>query len=173
MQEIADRASINKALLHYYFRTKEQLFERIFMEVASRIVPAIRQLLEGDIVLEEKIRGFLRHYIGVMNENPFLPLFVVNEFNRQPQVTLNKILRGNLPDIEIWNRQVKSEIRKGKIRKIDPEVLLIQLFSAAVFPFIGKPIFCKIMNKSEKQYQELLKGQSEQVAEFILQSLKH
>src|ERR1044072_5809634 len=82
MQDIADEAGINKALVHYYFRNKEKLFEVIFTEAALKLFPKINIIFESDGTLFEKIRLFVAEYITVMSENPYLPMFVLNEINK-------------------------------------------------------------------------------------------
>ena len=71
MQEIADRAGINKALLHYYFRSKEKLFEAVFSEIAMNLFPAMKQLLEAEIGIKEKVTFFIKIYLKTLLENPF------------------------------------------------------------------------------------------------------
>src|SRR6187402_2554521 len=73
MQDIADEAGINKALLHYYFRDKDKLFETIFMEEAQRFFPKINAIFQSDDPLFEKIEKFVNEYIDEMQENPYLP----------------------------------------------------------------------------------------------------
>ena len=73
MQDIADEAGINKALLHYYFRNKEKLFEMIFMEAAEKFFPRINAIFDSDQPLFEKIESFCEEYISVVMENPYLP----------------------------------------------------------------------------------------------------
>ena len=64
MQDIADEAGINKALLHYYFRSKDQLFEKIFLEVAHAFLPRVLGILESESTLFEKIERFCNEYIS-------------------------------------------------------------------------------------------------------------
>src|SRR5438874_9015673 len=77
MQDIADEAGINKALLHYYFHNKEKLFDVIFMEAAQKLFPKISFIFESDLPVLEKIEHFADEYITVILENPYLPLFVL------------------------------------------------------------------------------------------------
>src|SRR3954454_20198668 len=84
MQDIADEAGINKALLHYYFRSKDKLFEQIFLDVASALLPRIFAILESDRGLFEKIENFCDEYISQLIETPYVPIFILNEINRQP-----------------------------------------------------------------------------------------
>src|SRR5690349_22190096 len=76
MQDIADEAGINKALLHYYFRSKEKLFEQIFKELSFQFLPRVNAIFESDGSLFEKIEMFCSEYISKMIENPFIPLFI-------------------------------------------------------------------------------------------------
>ena len=99
MQDIADEAGINKALLHYYFRDKDKLFEVVFMEEAQKFFPKINAIFNSDVPLFEKIENFVNEYIDEMQENPYLPWFVMNEVNRDPDQLLYKSLgKDNLPN---------------------------------------------------------------------------
>ena len=79
MQEIADEAGINKALLHYYFRTKQKLFEAILKKVFSNILPNLMDMVHSDLPIEEKLGIFIENYIDLLMENPYLPNFILKE----------------------------------------------------------------------------------------------
>jgi AcrR family transcriptional regulator len=81
MQNIADRAGINKSLLHYYFRTKDHLFEAVFTKLAKKMFTKFTPIFEKNLSLEEKIRFFFREHISFMQQNPKLPGFILNEIN--------------------------------------------------------------------------------------------
>src|ERR1035437_6404567 len=72
MQSIADRAGINKALLHYYFRTKDHLFEAVFTKLAKKMFMKFNPIFENNLSLEEKIRFFFKEHISFMQQNPKL-----------------------------------------------------------------------------------------------------
>ena len=78
MQEIADRAGINKALLHYYYRSKDKLYEMVARAILAKAVSAIREVLEKEMPLEEKIKRFIETYIGVISRNTSLPFFILS-----------------------------------------------------------------------------------------------
>ena len=73
MQEIANEAGINKALLHYYFRTKQKLFEAIFKKVFKSILPNIMEMVHSDLPIEKKLEIFIEKYIELLLKNPFVP----------------------------------------------------------------------------------------------------
>ena len=144
MQEIADEAGINKALLHYYFRTKDKLFEAVFTDAFFKLVPNIINLLKSDLPLFEKIKQFTENYIDIFIENPFVPGFVLHELNRNPQRIVNLISNIGV-DPGIFIQQVNEEIEKGTINPIDPKQLIVNMLAMCIFPFAATPIIKNII----------------------------
>ena len=173
MQDIADEAGINKALLHYYFRSKEKLFEVIFLEAAQKLFPKINSIFESDMSLFQKIEHFSEEYITVMAENPYLPLFVLNEINQDPETFLNKIWgKQNLPRPQKFLEQIEKEVRKGTIKKVSPLHLLMNLISLSVFPFVGKSMFQFTLGLDELQYRAIMEQRKKEIPKFIIDSIK-
>jgi TetR/AcrR family transcriptional regulator len=85
MQDIANHAGINKALLHYYYRTKDQLFNAVFEKIATKVFSKFAPVFDKDLTLEDKIRFFFREHISFLQQNPRLASFVLNEVNRNPK----------------------------------------------------------------------------------------
>lgn len=85
MQEIADEAGINKALLHYYFRSKENLFNAVFIDLLGSIQKKFLSILNSEMELFDKIRFFFTGYTEFLLENSFLPGFIINEMNQDPE----------------------------------------------------------------------------------------
>src|SRR5258705_7301959 len=157
MQDIADAAGINKALLHYYFKNKQKLFEEIFMEAAGKLFPRINMIFRSDEPLFVKIEQFCNEYITVVLENPYLPLFVLNELNQDPVYFMNKLWKEDKrPDPQKFLEQIEKEIKKGVIKKISPVQLLMNLISITIFPFEGKPMFQLNLGIDELQFKMLM-----------------
>ena len=172
MQDIADDAGINKAMLHYYFRSKEKLFEVIFKEAAARLFPTIANILNSDLPLFDKIRRFTNDYLEIVIENPFLPLFVLNEINKRPQAFGKKIFGHNRPPVHILAEQIEQEIRKKTIKAINPAHLVMNMMSMCVFPFVGKPMIQMIMNIDDTQFRNMMEERKTMIADFIIASIK-
>jgi len=172
MQDIADEAGINKALLHYYFRSKEKLFETIFKELSLQFLPRINALFESDLSLFQKIEIFCAEYISKMLENPFIPLFIVNEINKQPDVFLKKMWAGKKPIVGKLIQQIDEEVKKGNIKKIHPAQLLLNMVSMCIFPFIGKPLCQMVMGINETGYRQLMEERKQLVPQFIIESIR-
>lgn len=173
MQDIADEAGINKALLHYYFKNKEQLFEMIFMEAAAKLFPRINKIFDSDQPLFEKIENFCEEYITIVTENPFLPLFVINEINQDPDYFLKKVWAGqSKPNPAKFLEQIDREVKKGTIKKINPVHLLMNLISMTIFPFMAKPMFQKNLGISETQFRHLMEQRKKEIPAFIIDAIK-
>lgn len=116
MQDIADEAGINKAMLHYYFRDKDKLFETIFMDEAQKFFPKINAIFNSDAPLFEKIENFATEYIDEMQENPYLPWFVMNELHRDADQFMYKIWgKDNLPKPGKFLEQIEQEIKAVRL----------------------------------------------------------
>lgn len=171
MQEIANEAGINKALLHYYFRTKEKLFEAIFKHVFSQIFPDIRELVVSNHTIEDKLGTFIEKYIDLLVRHPFLPAFILKEIGRDPEFMAEQIKsRGIDPGIVL--KMFEKEMTAGRIRSMDPKDLLINLLSLCIFPVASKPLMTVMMFENDsKAYQNFLHQRKTTVREFILHSI--
>lgn len=172
MQDIADQAGINKALLHYYFKNKEQLFENIFRRLTEGFWQQITSLFESDTPLFEKIETFCLMYINKVIENPYIPLFVLYEMNQRPTGLVKKIFRNKPFNPGKLIQQIEKEVKAGTIRPIPPAQLIMNMLSLCVLPFIGKPMFMTVMKMDEKSFNELMLERRKSVSEFIINSIK-
>lgn len=171
MQEIADEAGINKALLHYYFRTKQKLFEAIFKKVFGQIFPNIKAFIQSELPIEEKLGIFIEKYIELLMNNPFLPSFILKEIHRDPEFLASIIKSQGLNPQEIFV-MFEKEMEAGKIRKMDPRELMINILGLSIFPFAAKPLLnVMFFNNNKKDYNEFLIRRKTSVKEFILNSI--
>ena len=174
MQDIADEAGINKALLHYYFKNKEKLFEVIFVEAGNRLFPKINEIFNSDIPLFEKFEKFCDEYITMVMDNPYLPLFVLNEINQDPEMFLEKLWPNTAkPNPSKFLAQIEAEVKKGTIKKVSPMELLINLLSMVVFPFVAKPMLQKTMGLDEWQYKAVMEQRKKTIPRFIIDSISN
>ena len=173
MQDIADEAGINKALLHYYFRDKDKLFEVVFLEEAQKFFPKINGIFNSDAPLFEKIGNFVNEYIDEMQENPYLPWFVMNEINRNPDQFMYKIWgKENIPKPGKFLEQIEKEIKKGAIKRINPVHLLMNLLSMTIFPFVAKPMMTRNLRLSDVQFRAIMEERRKEIPQFIIDSIR-
>ena len=172
MQEIADAASINKAMLHYYYRSKQLLFEAVFSNAFSLLAPQLNRVLNDDSSIEDKIRNFTHNYISFISKHPYLPNFIIQELNRNPKF-FDKIQKNPaFPTLEKFKNQVALEVAQGILKPIDGEQLFINIISLNVFPFIASPLIKGFLNNDESGFKKLMKQRETEVSEFIINSIK-
>ncbi|MFW5658237.1 MAG: TetR/AcrR family transcriptional regulator [Bacteroidota bacterium] len=177
MQEIADEADINKALLHYYFRNKEKLFERVFISVLQDFFPKILKVLMGDKTILEKISYFIDSYIDTLERNPFLPSFILGEISKNQGRIVELIIQKSgffdHVDVKSFLSMLDVEVKKGNIRPIKPEHLMVNILGLCLFPFIGRPLLQFVFFKNNAdQFSHFLKQRKDEVKEFVFNSIK-
>lgn len=170
MQEIADHAGINKALLHYYFRTKEKLFEAVFREVASNLFPAMKQVLSAELGIKEKITFFVKVYLKAIRENPFIPGFVMNTLNIDPGRFLQYISKAEINPM-LLQEQLNVEAARGLIRPVKAENLLVNIIALCVFPFLARPIIQNLFQMDNENYTAYLEARESEIVDFVLKSI--
>ncbi len=172
MQDIANEAGINKALVHYYFRNKEKLFEVIFKSAANRIFPGVNQIFLADLSVFEKIRKFTDFYLAIIIENPYLPLFVLNEMNKNPLDFFEKIFGSQRPELYKFVTQIEEEVRLEIIKPIHPTHLIINIMAMCIFPFVARPMIQMALDIDELEFRYMMEQRKKLVAEFIIDSIK-
>lgn len=172
MQEIADKAKINKALLHYYYRSKQLLFEAVFKSAFSLLAPQLNKVLNDDSDLFEKITKFTDSYITFVIKHPYLPNFVIQELNKNPEFVMKLRSQDNFPTIDKFKQQVTDAIKVGIIKPIEAEQLFINIIALNLFPFIGEPLLMALLNVDKKSYTNLLQDRKDHVAAFIINAIK-
>lgn len=172
MQLIADEAAINKALLHYYFRSKDRLFEGVFFEAFARMVPNILKIFTADLEFTEKIRGLVHAYISSLQQYPQIPQFILHELHRNPGRILELMHSSGInPDVVL--NVIREEIKKGTIAQIDPRQLIVNMLAMCIFPFAARPLLQGFVFKNNpEEFDEFLETRKTEVADFIIKAIK-
>jgi len=172
MQEIADEAGINKALLHYYFRSKENLFKAVFKDIFSKFFLKVRGELFSDISAKEKLIVFIDNYIDMIQANPYVPQFIINELNRDPMVLKTLMFESGIEPqklLEMFLNQVQS----NNFSKIDPRHIVVSLLGMLIFPFAARPLLQMVyFNDDKEAYTQFLYERKEIVKDMILKIIE-
>ncbi|MBF8150497.1 TetR/AcrR family transcriptional regulator [Winogradskyella sp. F6397] len=173
MQEIADKAGINKAMLHYYYRNKQLLFEAVFKNAFSLLAPQLNAVLNDDSSIEEKVKNFTFNYISFIVKHPYLPNFIIQELNRNPEFILKLKSNPSFPNLEKFSKQVKDEVENGTIKPISAEQLFMNIMALNIFPFVAKPLLMAFTNTDDTSYKQLIEERKTEVSNFIINSIKN
>ena len=172
MQMIADEAGMNKALLHYYFRNKDRLFEAVFLEAFGKMAPKLQQIIISEKPFPEKIAIFVNEYITTLMEIPEIPIFILHELKRNPERIVELVSRSGIDPAKIMS-MIEDEIRKGTIRQTDPYQLLVNMLAMCIFPFAARPIIEGFIFRNDtKQFEAFMEQRKTDVTEFILNAIK-
>jgi TetR/AcrR family transcriptional regulator len=172
MQEIADEAGINKAMLHYCFKNKELLFEAVFMNAFGKLAPQINEIFKSQDSIFEKIKKFTDSYISFVMNYPFLPQFIIQEMNNNPEFVTKFLKKENRPDPTKLIHQIENEIKLGILKPINPKQLLIDIFSMTVFPFAAQALLKGMIQVSNEEFMQLMEERKKYIYEQIITSIK-
>jgi AcrR family transcriptional regulator len=172
MQEIADKAGINKALLHYYYRNKDQLFVAVFQDIVKEIFPKLFPVFNAPLPLEVKVYKLADIYIDFLKKNPDLPLFVLFELQQNPDRLVNTMKLNMMDHIVSIQQQLEDEIKKGNIAPIRLSQFIMNLLSMMVFPFVARPLISKILEVDPEAYDALMEERKTEIPRFIMNALK-
>lgn len=173
--EIAKRAGVNHAMLHYYFRTKENLFEVVFKKKAKLMSEVLLFSFTMDLPFLEKIKKGIEDHFDLLAKNPGLPNFIFNEIahdDRLRTLFVNVIKEKANAIRDSLKQEIDNEVEKGTIRYIDAYDLLFSIVSLNIFVFIGKPLVLGILELDEDQFLRFLEHRKQVNVEIILKRLE-
>ena len=174
MREIAEKAGVNKGLLHYYQWNKRKLFQSVFEEAFAKFSIRANEIFDAELPLLEKIETFVDHYLNLLMTNPHLPAFVLSELNQHPQEFVGKILRSKeRPDPTPLMVQLQLAAQAGKIREVNPFHFFLNLMSMCVFPFIARPMMQAIVRIDDDTYERIMKNRKKEIVDFVIHALQN
>lgn len=174
MQDIANHAGINKSLLHYYYRSKDRLFDAVFEKIAGKMFSKFAPVFDQSLTLEDKIRFFFREHISFLQKNPRLPAFLLNEINRNP-ARIKRVIR-NIDIDKFWTtiaNQHKEELERYNITKESIPQLMTTIAAISVFPFAARGIFEAIFEKLGIDFDDYMEERKKFAPEFVIKALKN
>lgn len=173
--EIAKEAGCNQALVHYYFRTKERLFEAVFAEKFQNFASNILQINKGDYTFEEKLRMKIESHFDMLLKNPKLPLLIAYEMNTNPdRLQSMKEKLSDLPTIVFANFQAELDVEteNGNIRETKVIDLIFNILALNISVFIIGPLMKSFVGLSDEEFVNLVKHRKTENVNVILNSLR-
>lgn len=159
MSEIAAKAGINRPGLHYYFRTKDKMFEAVFGDILLSIVPKIFDIIsQKDMNIERRIEEMIDTYYALFIDNPKLPMFMMREINRDAnlliktatQLNLHEKFRHSLDSIE-------QEMKEGKLKQVPIRFMFYNISSLLTIPFLTQDLTYSILLEEGETFEDMLK----------------
>ena len=174
MQEVADAAGINKAMLHYYFRSKEKLFRMILTQAMSTVSPMLLSAISSEKDVMGKMEDLVHGYLRILRSQPHLPLFIVHELSQNQGAFIRENIdrAAHGPAALGFFQQVMDETEAGKIRPINPVSLMMNVMSMIVFPFIARPMMQTLSEVTDRDFDQLMNDRAEEIISFVRAAIR-
>ena len=167
-RDIAEEAGINHAMLNYYFRSKEKLFEMVMMETMTQFFKGVNLMLNDESTsLDEKIDLIVSNYVDLLLKEPELPTFILNEVRPNPQAFVEQNPIKEALTHSVLTRQYAEAVARGEITEPNLMQAILNVIGLVIFPFIAKPILTSIINIPEEQYKALMLQRKTLIPQWI------
>ena len=176
MREIADHAGINRGLLHYYFRTKEQLYETVFEHGCGQFMTGLSQSLRAEQGVEDSLRAFVYGYIDYIYEHQDMARLMLNEclcgggvLERHLKAAIEA--REEVPGLLLEDR-LRAAMEAGEIREVDLRHTLLSIVSACLFPFVALPTVQLFHSRAVTDFDRFLEERKAHIVDLLLGGLR-
>jgi TetR/AcrR family transcriptional regulator len=176
MEEIAKAAGLNQALLHYYFRSKEKLYQHVFKKKIQEFFYTLFNSFTPADKPEVFIKNFIFNYIDLIQKNPQVVRFILWEIGKSSDLikkTFAELVysRGeNIPDILI--KRIETTIAENKIRQVDPQHLMFSLIGMSLIVFIAKPIIETVFENVDVTDLKFIEARKTAIFDLVWNGLK-
>jgi hypothetical protein len=136
------------------------------------LAPQLNRVLNDDTSIEDKVRNFTTNYISFIIKHPYLPNFIIQELNRNPDFILKIQENSTLLNIEKFKAQVDLEVSQGILKPTKGDQLFINILALNIFPFVAKPLIKAFTKEDDKGFKQLMEQRKTEVSEFIIQAIK-
>lgn len=166
-QEIADEAGVNRALIHYYFRSREQMLEILLDEMLHEKKDRIRNILSSGLPFREKIANYIDAVVDHGLKYPYLDNFLVSEMARRPEKIKTFCAKDPLRSSDLIRSQLETEVSDGKLAAISAEHFMINLISLCNYPLLAKSVLKTVHGMSDKAYRKFLNERKQIIYQTI------
>jgi AcrR family transcriptional regulator len=168
-RDIAEEAGINLALLNYYFRSKEKLFEIVMGENMAQFILGMKGVLYNEKkTLIEKVEDIVDNYIELLKAHPDLPLFILSEIRANPERLAAKMDVKNILFQSPFFKQIMEET-KGRV---NPLHFFMNILGLTIFPFIASPLLKNVGNLKQADFDAMMQERKKMIPAWIRAMLK-
>ncbi len=172
MQSIANKAGINKALLHYYYKNKDALFQIIIQKAIKLYIHNLVDSFSEQDDIFTGLEKFVGSYIDFLIKHPRIPGFITQEINNNPERILNFFKLSGM-NMERVRQKIEKAVKDELIINIEPEQLIVNVIALSVFPFIAKPLITGVLlDNNDARFQKLMEERKKEVSQFIIKAIR-
>lgn len=168
-QEIADEAGVNRALIHYYFRSREHLLDAILEEAVLKKRQRVLAIFTSPLSFREKIAVYIEAIVDQGLLYPYLENFIISETARTPDRVNLLCSPGRVKTVDLIRDELAAEIKKGKLKPIEPEHFMVNLSAMCNYPLLAKSILKSVHGMSDQGYRKFLQDRKKVIYRAIFQ----
>jgi len=166
-QQIADEAGVNRALIHYYFRSRDQLFKAILEEAVNETRNKVDSIFNSDEPFKVKISKYLDVFIDRNAEFPYMQNFIITEIMQDPEKMKEHFSRKRNHMLKHIVPPLTKEIESGNMDPIDPEHFIVNMMSMCSYPLVAKPFIQNMFSYDDKMYRKFLKERKQVIYKVL------
>lgn len=173
--EIAQKVGCNQALIHYYYRTKANLFQKVFENKLRYLVSQFDITDESEEDFEERLSNRISKHYEILKQNPKLPIFILNEINNNSETIhwLKEAFKNNIPSFIVkFQKELDEEVKSTRIREVNAMDLILNIISLNVFMFISLPIVEYFFNSQNESIDQFVENRKKEIIQTILNSIR-
>jgi TetR/AcrR family transcriptional regulator len=171
MQEIADAVGINKAMLHYYFKTKDHLFATVFEQALEVFLGGIARVLNGPLPLRQKLSDYVDYCLDTLQANPAVAGFILHELHQHPERLTQQFAAHRLANLPAFRQQVIAEAPALAQAANGADHLFVNMIALCVYPVLAQPLLQPLLEQSAAQYQVFLQERKQVIKQQLLDRL--
>lgn len=158
MSEIAEKVGINRPCLHYYFRTKDKMFGAVFGMIVKSVIPQFQNIIsQKDLSVATRVEKIIDIYYLVLRHNPYLPLFIFREMNRDINFLFSALQSLNVAHLfEDLKDVLREEMNSGKLKKVPLRMVFFTFYGALIFPFVSRNLVLHEMLEDNETFDDVL-----------------
>lgn len=163
-QEIADAAGVNRTLINYYFRSRDNLFNMIFEDAIKKEDEMRESILDSDLPFKKKIEKFIEESIQTSMDYPYLETYIVTRINDgcfyKSEDDFNRMINS-------FKKEFEAEVKAGNIEKMEPMQFILNMASLVSFPFAVKPLLQKSMRLDDEQFDKIIRQRKDVIMKVL------
>lgn len=170
MQDIADTAGINKALLHYYFRSKEKLFNKVFDGALVKYFQQMDVFCDSSLPIQDQINKYIDNLVDFYEEYPQMSMFIIKEMSINPEMFKQKVAVAKQTKGVSFINILENAIAKGEIKLMDTAMFMVNIQSLCSYPFLASPLFSHVLKANNKNWSDI---NSEKLKQSVKAFVEH
>lgn len=170
MSDIAQTVGINRSVLHYYFRTKDKMFQAVFSNIVASVIPKVQDILMQDVPFIKRLELILDEYIKKFIESPYLVKFILGEIQRDVNHLISSAKELQLDNcFHILYKYLYDEMQEGKLKSVPMPFVFFTFYGLLTYPFLSKNLIMVLFLDKEEDFAPML----HEWKQYVISSMKN